>query len=149
MAVGAKRSHIPAKRLLFGIPFHIIDNEEIQPPVVVIVEPPGAYGPHPAVCNACLRGCVLEGSIAAVAIQNIAVHSYDVEIGKSVVVEITGGYSHIETCSTYARPVRNIFELPIAQIAVEPIEKWRAGFLKRRLLRSIGKEQIGASVVIE
>src|SRR5437879_13831262 len=67
----------PAAWLGLRAPNHVIRNEEVQPAVVVVVQPSGRYRPHLSECwigprHAGVSGDVSEAAVAEVAIQNVA-----------------------------------------------------------------------------
>src|SRR5260370_28625052 len=112
------RMRIDADLCLERIPVDLIDDEEIEESVVVGIEPAAAERRR-LVVNGRLRGYVFECSVAAIVIQDIALHPRDEEIGVTVVVVIGHRGADRETLATHARTFGDIFKRSIAAIAIE------------------------------
>src|SRR5206468_2852137 len=94
MTIAAVDARLSAERLFGGIPLHVIDDEQVQAAIVIVIEPPGRHSPPARIAHARLDCDVLESAIAAVAVQGGAIYTSYVEIGESIVVEISGGCGH-------------------------------------------------------
>src|SRR5580700_11567054 len=94
MAVAAHIAVQRADRILIHFPLAVIDNEEVEQTVIVIVEPPGAHGPHfvtieQSTAYARSRCHVGKRSVSVVMKSLIAGYVYDEQIGPSVIIVIT------------------------------------------------------------
>src|SRR5205814_6163166 len=76
-----------------GSPVRVIDDEQIQPAVIVVVKPTGGNRPFVALDSGFL-GHILELSVAQVAIKNVSVDACDKQIRMTIVVEVRCGSTH-------------------------------------------------------
>ena len=95
-----------------------MDDEEVEPPVAVVVEEGRAGAPAGTRDTGC-RGDVNEMSVAIVLQQDIAAVGRHVEIGVPVVVEIAGRDAHPVSAHAGAAPVGDVLERAVAAIAVQ------------------------------
>ena len=72
------------------VPFDVADDEEIEQPIVVVVEPGRGYRP----LTILRKRQFLERAVAAIPEQMIRADAGDKEIRPAVVVEIGGGDAH-------------------------------------------------------
>src|SRR4029453_6308740 len=70
-----------------GRPADVIDHQQVEPAVVVVVEPPAGGGPLTAADGSAI-GDVFERSVATIAKELVAGHAGDEEIDVAVVVVI-------------------------------------------------------------
>src|SRR5215471_19386137 len=74
-------------------PVSIIDDEQIQPAIIVVVEPAGSDRPLVA-RDSRLLGHVLEFSVAQIAIENVAIDAGHEQIRMPVIVVVSSGRAH-------------------------------------------------------
>src|SRR5581483_11932161 len=70
-------------------PVEVVRHDEIEPAILVKVEPSSTGGPHAAVCYACLGGDIGESAVTIVVIQNRTAIARDIQVGVAIVVEVT------------------------------------------------------------
>ena len=124
-------------------------DEEIEPAIVVIIEPTGGHGPALVRGGkARSRGHVLEAAVAAVAIEGAAIEARDKEVDTAIVVEVAGGHSHRIAFARQAGRLRHVGEGAIAIIAVEAIVVFGSRLLPFRQGCPIDEEDIRTAVVV-
>src|SRR6185436_13570380 len=95
MAVGPKaRLGFAAIGLGLGVPSHIADQKEIEPPVVVVIEPARRDGPATVRDQASVRRYILEGPVSAISIQSVRTDSRHEQVDEAIVVIVGGGCPH-------------------------------------------------------
>ena len=123
MAINAQVAiAIATKAIKVGRPVGIIDHEQIQPTIVVIVEPAGGNGPLVAL-DASGFGYVLKSAITQIAIESIAVHTGDKQIRVAVIVIVRRCGAHGIARPRHSGFPGNVSELHSAVVAVKPVEK--------------------------
>ena len=95
-----------------------------------------------------LGGDVLEASVAGIAVQDIAIHPGDKEVGESVIVEIGHRGAHGIAGARDPRGLGDIVEFQIAVIVEEPVPVLGSRLLERGYRSTIGKKDIGPSIAI-
>src|SRR5262249_1923734 len=112
MAIGTvTRPGITAVWLLGRIPFAIVHDKEIEPPVVVVVQP--RRGDRPRLART-LRsqagplGDVLKCPVVPVVEEEISVYSGHEQIGPAVIIEIGRGNAHAISGTLHTRAFRHI-----------------------------------------
>src|SRR5258708_634631 len=113
---------LPAKAIKVGCPVGVIYYEQIQPSIVVIVEPTGRNRPLVAL-DASLFGYVLKLAVAQVAIKNVPVDAGDKQIRVAIVVVICRRDAHRIARARHSGLQRYVGELHPAVIPVKPVEK--------------------------
>ena len=118
----------PAHSVLLDAPDAVVDDEEIQVPVPVVVEPPRAHRPdlpapgklagHPGG-----GGHVLEAPVAPVPVEDVPVDPRHVQVGPPVVVEIACGRTHRVPGAGDAGLGRHVLEHEPGTVAVEPVRE--------------------------
>ena len=103
---------------------HETANEQIEPSIVVIVEPDGTGGPTGS-RQAGLFGYVRERSISIVVIENAAAVLRDVQIGPAVGIEVSDSDAHAIASGRDASFFRHVCKCPVSIIAVERIAQGR------------------------
>src|SRR5258707_4080941 len=83
-------------------PLHVVDDNKIEQPVVVYVDPRGADGPERTeflvrLIETGFCGHVRKGAVAVVVIQRVAVHARDKNVFAAVVVVIGDSDSNVVT----------------------------------------------------
>src|SRR5581483_7752536 len=91
---------------------------------------------------------VLERSVAAIAIKNVAIQTRDKDIGIAVVIVICNRDAIGIAFTRNARLLGNVRESPIAVVMKKAIRILRPGLLQRRHLRAVGEKHIHAAVVV-
>ena len=137
----------PQKRAPCGRPAHVVDHQQIEPAVVVVVEPAGGRRPF-AAAEARPLGDVLEAAVAAVVQQLVARDAGDEEIDVAVVVVVGGRRTHGVAGAAHARCRGHVGELHAAVVAIEPIGVAVAALGERGHLGAIGEEDIWPAVAV-
>src|SRR6267154_4911655 len=92
MAVRAiTRAMFAAPDIIFRRPFDVVGDEQIQPAILVVVEPSGTGRPSAQVGDSGFFGDVGKGPIAIVVIKDGAAVTRDVNIWEAVVVVVADG----------------------------------------------------------
>ena len=111
---------IPAELVALGGPVHVVHHEQIQPAIVVVVEP--ARGDRPGVVrHARFGGDVLEPAVAHVAEQMVALHARNKQVDTAIIVEIAGGRPGRIALRLDPRPLGHIGERQAAVVVKEAI----------------------------
>ena len=121
MAVGAvARPVLAAPEVVLRRPLDIVRDQEVEPAVLVVVEPSGAGGPLALVRHTCF-GCDFgKSSVAIVVIKDRAAVTGDVQIRVAVVVEIAHGHPlPVKTFGPHAGFFRDVGECAVAVVAIE------------------------------
>ncbi len=131
----------------------IVHHEEIEQPIVVVVEPPCSHRPslaefwnHPS--NSCLLGHVGECTVSIVMEKLVAVDSGHVKIDESIIVVVAGGHSHRIPDPLQARFLGYIGEGAVPIVAEEAVPVTGVGLFQRRDGRAIGEEDVEQAVVV-
>src|SRR5438132_13150222 len=89
MAIGAvTRPMFTAPEVVFWCPLDVIRDDQVEPPVLIVVKPSCAGGPHSFVCHPRLDGNIGEPSLAIVVVQDSAAVARDIYIRIPVVVRV-------------------------------------------------------------
>ncbi len=147
MAVHANAARrVPAEAVHLGRPHRVVDDQEVEPAVVVVVEPAAADGPLVG-GNAGLRGDVFETS-ADVAIQHLAMHAGHEEVGGAVVVVVRGGHAHGVAGAAQARGFGHVAETHGALVPEEPVGILRVVLLQAGNGRPVREEDVEPPVAV-
>ena len=121
MAVTAHaRPAIAAIKIPLRRPINVIRDHEIEPAVVVVVEPCRARCPATSVGDPCALRHIRESAVAVIAIKNAASVAAQEQIGESVVVIIADRKTHAEQAfRTDACSCGDIRKRAAAVIAIE------------------------------
>ena len=152
MAVGLPVGRAAA-RLRGGVPDDVVRDEQVQPAIVVVIQPAGRYRPHAAELrvgsgDAGLRGDVGEAAVAEVAVEGVALHAGDEDIGVAVVVEVADGDGRGIAFAGEARLGGDVGERHVAVIAKQAVIEFGAGLAEAGNGGAIGEEDVGAAVVV-
>ena len=120
-----------AEGILVEIPDHVVGDEEVQPAVVVVVEPAGGDRPGLAELgmnsgHSRLDRHVGEVPVAVVAVQRVSIDPRHVEILPAVVVVVRGPRRHGIALSLDTGRQRHVAEGPVPLVTVEAVEVPRA-----------------------
>ena len=137
---------VPAEAVVVGGPDRVVHDQQVEPAVVVVVEPPRAHHPLAAL-EAGLLGHVLEAA-AVVAVEGLAVHAAHEQVGRAVVVVVPDRGRHAVAGAPQAGGIGHVGELHSAVVAEQPIEVAGSVLLEARDRRAIGEEDIGAAVAV-
>src|SRR4051794_15281689 len=89
MAVGAIAGAVlSAPHVFFWTPLYVVGDNEIEPPVFVVIKPARARGPSTFVPDCRFGGHIGERPIAIVVIKDCSAVSRDVDIGVAVVIKV-------------------------------------------------------------
>src|SRR5579864_4692411 len=89
MAVGAvARAMFATPYVCFWSPVDVVDHDQVEPAILVIVEPTRACGPAAFIGHSRLGGHVCKCPVAVVVIQNGASVTGHIEIGIPVIVVV-------------------------------------------------------------
>src|SRR4029077_8589113 len=88
-----------APGLELRVPLHVIGHDEVEPAVIIYINPGRRNRPQLAISRIDstemrLLGYILEGAVSPIVIQNISVYSGYEDVRISVVVVITDGHAH-------------------------------------------------------
>ena len=136
-----------------GVPLHVVGDHQVQPAIVIDVHPCGGNRPQLAVARihasqARLGGDILERAVAAIVVQNVAVHAGHEDIRMAVVIVIGYRDSHGVAFARHAGFFRNVGKRAVAIVAEQAVGKFRAALFQRRHLRAVGEENVHAAVVV-
>ena len=107
-------------------PVAVIRNEQVQPPVVVVVDPASRHRPHrPAQRTgpeeSRLPRHIRKRAVPVVAIQVVSMHPYHKQILMAVVVAVAHGHAHPVAFALQPRLRRHVAECSVAVVPVEPV----------------------------
>ena len=125
----------------------IVHHQQIELAVVVVIEPSGGHGPL-VVVDSRLRRYIFERAVAAITIEDVAIHSRDKKIGMPVVVVIARRRAHRVALPGDAGAFRNIGEMEVAVVAVQPIPEFRGLFLERRNVGAVGEVDVRQTIAV-
>ncbi len=153
MAVCAQTFFERAVRILVDLPVTIVDHEEIEQPVVVVVEPASADGPHLlAMCvlsgNACLGGDFGERAVAIVVKKLVARDVGEKNVGVAVIVVIANGDTHAVACAGDACFFGHVSERAVVVVVEEAIPVCGRGLFERGNLGTVNAVDIEEAVVV-
>ena len=114
-----------------GSPMSVIDHEQVQPAVVIVVEPAGGNRPLVTLNSRFLRH-ILELSIAQVAIKNVPVDACNKQILIAIIVVVRRRSAHRIADASDPGFLRDIGEFHTTIVPVEPVEKLRRILFQRR-----------------
>ena len=121
-------------------------DEEVEPAVVVVVEPDGAGGPSWS-RDPRLLGHIGERAVAVVAVQNAAPVLRDVKIGKTIAVIVAHGCTHAIAATGDAGLFGHVRECAVAVIAVKGVAQ-RLGRSKYVALAAVHQVDVHPAVVV-
>src|SRR5205814_7108452 len=107
---------VSAERLGCGVPSYVVNHEEIEPAVVVVIEPAGGHGPGSAALEPSLFGNILERAVAAVAIEDVPAHTGDKKIRMAVAIEVARRDAHGVASAGHAGGRRHIGKRAIVTV---------------------------------
>ena len=160
VAVGAVAFAVLATPDVFPVPLDVAEDDQVEPAVVVEVDPGGGGGPVHArggvAAGAGLLCDVGEGPVAVVVVQVVAAELGDVEVFEAVIVKVADGNAHAVADALEAGLLGDVFEGTVLALMVEAVPVPRAGLLGDKSLRSrvgdgraIDEEEIKQAVVVE
>src|SRR5215475_12318993 len=103
--------------------FHKLANEQVQPSIIVVVEPDGAGRPSRR-RHAGLFRDVGKCAITIVVIQNAAAVLSDVDVGETVAVVVADGNTLSVAAGDDTGFLRNIGESAVAIVLIEGVAQW-------------------------
>jgi len=101
-------------------------DEQIEAPVVVVIEPHGAGAPSRS-AHAGLGRHVGEGAVAVVVIENAVWILSDIQIGESVAVVVSHGHAHSVSIALDASFGGDVSERAVAIISIERVVQRSGG----------------------
>src|SRR5581483_3708872 len=119
MAVVPQAGPRLAHRLVSAVPGEIIHDEQVQPAIVVYIQPGPANRPERTVLAVRLvqprfPSDIREGPVAIVVIQAIAKHTADEQVFITVVVVVSDRDAIVEAGPRQSRFYRDVLEIPVA-----------------------------------
>src|SRR5258708_27348758 len=84
---------LTAVDIVLRTPIEVVSHNEIQPAVLVVVEPAGAGGPCTFVGHASFVGHIAKGAITVVMIEDCSAVPSDIEIRIAVIIEIRDSHA--------------------------------------------------------
>jgi hypothetical protein len=153
MAVGSQALFESAVRIFVDFPMAVVHDEQVEQPVVVVVEPARADGPHllsmgMGAADTGFGGDVGEGSVAVIAKELVARDVGDEDVGVSIVVEVPDGHSHAVACTGDASLLSDVAEGAVVVIAEETVPVGRRGFFERGYLGAVDAVDVEETVVV-
>ncbi len=128
-------------------PVDVIDDEQVETPVVVEVEPGAGHTPLTA-GNPGAFGHIVEAAVAAVAQQLVLPHTGDEEIDVAVVVVVGRGGAHGVADTTHTGRLGDVGETHLPIIPIETVRVVGRALLERRGLGAVGEENVGTAVAV-
>ncbi len=145
-AVGLGLAVQGAVDVLLELPLHVIGHEQVETPVLVVVEPRRAGGESGSP-DACLLRDVAEGALAGVVEQAIAAERRDEQVDGAVVVVVAGRGAHAVHLDGEPGGARDVGEPSATRVAVERGQAARRRPPGPRL--AVGEEQVLQPVVVD
>jgi hypothetical protein len=144
---GYPTSRIAARPIRFSRPFHVVDDHQVQPPIVVVVEPSGRNGPV-AARDSRAGGDVFEPAVTEVSQELVLSDSRHEEIDVPVVVVVRGCRAHRIADPPHGGAVGHVREAELAVIAIEAICVRGAGLLEGRRIGAVREENVRPPVAV-
>jgi hypothetical protein len=122
LAIGAANAHQLIAHFKIDLlgPLHVIAHEEIEIPVVVVIEEGGAGAPIARkTAHTRARSDVGEFAAARIAKEPGPAHFGNQNVVQAVVVKISHGRSHAKEADVETGATRHVFKLPLAIVAIE------------------------------
>ena len=143
-----------AEGLGLRVPDAVVGDEEVEVAVLVVVEEGGGDRPQRAVLRvgaleARLRGHVLEGAVAPVAVEDVLAQARHEEVGPPVAVVVGGRHPVVVAVALHPGLLRHVLELEVPQVAVEAVPEGGVRLVEARHLRPVGQEHVEEAVVVE
>src|SRR5579863_8035173 len=131
----------------------VIYNKEIEPSVVVIVDPPCGNGPRLApsgktAADSRFLGHITEGPVSVVVKELIAIESGHIQIHKSIIVVIARGHAHCVADAGQACFLGNIGKGSVSVIAKEPVVETGIALLQRWNFCPVRKEDVQEPIIV-
>ena len=98
--------------------------------------------------DAGLRGDIGETAVAEVAIEDVALHAGDEDIGEAVVVEVADGDRHRIAFAGQPGLGGDVGKRQVAVVAKQAVVEFRAGLAETGNGRAVGEEDVRAAVVV-
>jgi hypothetical protein len=116
---------------MLGIPLAVVGDEQIQQPVVVVIDPGGGYRPHflagvSAAAHAGLRRHIGKRAIAVVVEELVAVDVGDEDVGPAVVIIVADGNAHAVTGAGQPGLFGDVGERQVAVVVEQAVAELRA-----------------------
>ena len=143
-----------AHRIDARLPVAVVRNKQIEPAVVVVVNPCRRHRPQLAALRVCAsnaggRGHVGEGAIAVVPVERVAVHAHNVQILQPIVVVVAHCDAHLVAAPLHARARCHIRKGAVAVVTVEAIPEAGIALFERGQRRAVHAIEVGPSIVVE
>ena len=139
---------LSAPNIVLGIPFDVVGDDEIEPAILVVVEPTGTGGPPTLIRDSSLGRYVSKSSTSIVVVKNGTAVTGHIHIRKSVIVEIPDCHAlSIVAFTTYARFCGDISKSSIAIVVIKRAAQ-RLGRLVDVGGRRLHEEQIHQAILI-
>src|ERR1039458_9382767 len=122
--------------LMRSVPFEIVDDQQIQEPIIVHVHPNGADRPERPIfwiglIEPGLGRYVGECAVSVVVIERVFVHARDKDIFVPVIIVVANGNAHVIATAGEARLFRNVGEMSFAVIFEKTVRVFRGGLPER------------------
>src|ERR1700722_667780 len=150
----AGRIQAAAYRVGARLPVAVVRDQQIEVPIVVVVDPAAGYGPRRTIegtwtSQTRLLSNVAKCSVTVVVVEKITVHTGDKNVFVAVVVVVAYGGAHAVASSREPSLGGYIGETSIAIIAVEAIGICCTFLLQRRQGGAIGAKEIRPAVAVK
>jgi hypothetical protein len=148
MAVGTAAWRVISAEWLRGrVPGDVVDHKQIEPSIVIVVEPSSGH------CPAALRQSgasryIFEGAVAAVSVECGPAQAGNRQVDPAVVVEIGRCHSHGISRSAHAGFGGHVGEGTVAIIVEQPVAEGGVDLLQAGHGSAVGNIDVGPAVVV-
>src|ERR1019366_633704 len=142
-----------AERGGLDVVIQIVHDKQVEPPVILVVDPASGYSPGLSASrnpptDACLLCHIGERAISVVVKELIGIYTRNIEIDESIIVVVSRRHAHRVSNPLEASTLRHIGECTIAVVAKEAIVIICVGLLQRWNGGAVGEEYVQQSIVV-
>ena len=103
-----------------GRPVNVVANQQVEIPVLVVIEPARAGGPLALVADAGFGGHIREGAVPVIVVKDGPAVAGDVKVGIAVVVVVAHGHAlPVEALGAHTSLFRHVRKGPIAIVMIK------------------------------
>src|ERR1700722_2314901 len=137
-----------APDVVFRRPLNVVGDDQIDPSVLVVIEPPCARRPSTLVGDTRLGRDIGEGAIAIIVVKDGAAISRHIKIGIAIIVEVADGNAlAVVSLASNSSFLGNVGEGSIAVVVVERTTKWMWRFINVGC-RGLDKEKVHQPILV-
>jgi hypothetical protein len=136
------------------VPFQVSQHHQIEPSVVVQIDPCGGGGPT-AAAGAGSLGHIRKGAVAVVVVKMIAAIPSHVQVFVTVIVIVADGHAHVIAGTGQSRLLGNVYKGSVRVLMVEPIPvcsarlpRYRARCRRVAQRGAAGKENVQPPIIV-